>query len=288
MEFFTTAIEKATTQLLTRIATDYNLPCEDLIAKYLNKTVKPKVVKPKVLKVPMEERMICPGLTGKKKTPCKNKCKAGTNACHIHNKEPIVCLPCVPSVPAPAPALVAPSPPSSPEPAPEPVQVPVPVPVKVAKKTKAKAAPEPAPEPVIAAVAKPKSKKKVASPSPAPVPEPEPTVAKPKSKKKAPTPVVAPAPVIAPIVKPVSETEPSQMSLDDRLRMILANGGNYDDDEEAEEEIEDRDEPLSPGALRHKMIVESQGKSWADYQYDDDEEEEDYNEEAILEEELIN
>ena len=103
MEFFAGAIEKATSQLLTRVAADYNLPLEELVAKYLSKAVKPKVVKPKVPKVPMEERPMCPGFSGKKKTPCKNRCKPGLNACHLHGApaapEPI-CQPCVPQVPA--------------------------------------------------------------------------------------------------------------------------------------------------------------------------------------------
>ena len=103
MEFFAGAIEKATSQLLTRVAADYNLPLEELVAKYLSKAVKPKVVKPKVPKVPMEERPMCPGFSGKKKTPCKNRCKPGLTACHLHGTpvapEPI-CQPCVPQVPA--------------------------------------------------------------------------------------------------------------------------------------------------------------------------------------------
>jgi hypothetical protein len=59
-------------------------------------------------------------------------------------------------------------------------------------------------------------------------------------------------------------------SLNDRLLAILQSGGVLDDEEELEPEFE---EPLSPGAERHKSILESKGQSWADY-YDDEEDEE--------------
>lgn len=250
MEFFASAIEKATVQLLTRVATDYNLPCDELLTKYLNKTVKPKVVKPKAPKVPMEERAPCPGFSGKKKLPCKNKCKPGFNACHLHCEKVLVpvCAPCPPQVPAPAPApektLIehAQSLSQAATDLAESLQVPVPAPVKKKKTKKA-----PAPVPVEEA--------------PVPVEAPAP-VKKPAKKKTAP----APAPVPVPAPAPVKE-----MSLDERLREILASGGNTSEDE-------DDEEVMSPGAVRHKGILESQGRSWADY-YDDEDEE--------LEEELV-
>jgi len=227
MEFFAGAIEKATSQLLTRVAADYNLPLEELVAKYLSKTVKPKVVKPKVPKVPMEERPMCPGFSGKKKTPCKNRCKPGLNACHLHGTptapEPI-CQPCVPQVPA-------------------------------QEMEKAVAALGDAANSLATVLAA----------APVAVKPKKPRVVKPKVVA---APVVVPevAPVAVPAPAPVSTVEDS---LNDRLLAILQSGGVLDDEEE-EPEFE---EPLSPGAERHKSILESQGRSWADY-YDDEDEEE--------------
>ena len=98
---FAPALEKYTTKLLARIAVDYNLPSEELVAKYLtrpvelikvpkpprapkdpNAPVKPRV--PKAPKIPLEDRPICPSLTGKK-TPCKNRCLPGSDKCHLHS-----------------------------------------------------------------------------------------------------------------------------------------------------------------------------------------------------------
>jgi hypothetical protein len=240
MEFFAGAIEKATSQLLTRVAADYNLPLEDLVAKYLSKAVKPKVVKPKVPKVPMEERPMCPGFSGKKKTPCKNRCKPGLNACHLHGTptgpEPI-CQPCVPQVPA-------------------------------QEMEKAVAALGDAANSLATVLA--------AAPAPAPVavkPK-KPRVVKPKVVA-APAPVAAVVPEVAPDAVPVPAPAPAPVStvedsLNDRLLAILQSGGVLDDEEEPEEP--EFEEPLSPGAERHKSILESKGQSWADY-YDDEEEE---------------
>jgi len=231
MEFFAGAIEKATSQLLTRVAADYNLPLEDLVAKYLSKAVKPKVVKPKVPKVPMEERPMCPGFSGKKKTPCKNRCKPGLNACHLHGAptapEPI-CQPCVPQVPA-------------------------------QEMEKAVAALGDAANSLATVLA--------AAPAPVAVKPKKPRVVKPKVVA-APAPVAAVVPEVAPVAvpAPVSTVEDS---LNDRLLAILQSGGVLDDEEEPEE----FEEPLSPGAERHKSILESKGQSWADY-YDDEEDEE--------------
>ena len=93
---FAPALEKYTNTLLARIALDYNLPPEELVAKYMSRPTelktkvarKPRAPKdpnapPKPPKVPMEERVPCVGLTGKK-TPCKNKCLPGSDKCHLH------------------------------------------------------------------------------------------------------------------------------------------------------------------------------------------------------------
>ena len=85
---FVPVLEKYTTQLLSRIALDYNLPAEELVAKYLTEIAPPKAPKkprePKAPKAPLEERPICPSLTGKK-TPCKNRCLPGSDKCHLHS-----------------------------------------------------------------------------------------------------------------------------------------------------------------------------------------------------------
>ena len=249
MEFFAGAIEKATSQLLTRVAADYNLPLEELVAKYLSKAVKPKVVKPKVPKVPMEERPMCPGFSGKKKTPCKNRCKPGLNACHLHGApaapEPI-CQPCVPQVPAQEMEKAV---------------------AALGDAANSLAAVLAVPAPAPAAPVKPKKprvvKPKVVAPAPAPVAVPE---------------VVAPAPVAVPVPVAVSAVEDS---LNDRLLAILQSGGVLDDEEEPEPEPE-FEEPLSPGAERHKSILESQGRSWADYSDDEDDECDELGEEDLI------
>ncbi len=140
---FKPVVYKYTLALLAKVSVDYNLPVDELAAKYLSDCApaptKPKVLKPKVPKVPMEERPICPALTGKKKQPCKNKCMPGGTACSRHSEKPIppaepapgaeVCVPCVPALtvppvktkktvlkktpvvaPAPTPVVVAPVP----------------------------------------------------------------------------------------------------------------------------------------------------------------------------------
>ena len=103
---FAPSLEKYTTSLLARIATDYNLPNEKLVAKYLTRpeAIKAKPKKPrapkdpnaptkppkdpnaptKPPKVPTEDRPMCPSLTGKK-TPCKNRCLPGSDKCHLHS-----------------------------------------------------------------------------------------------------------------------------------------------------------------------------------------------------------
>ena len=95
MEFFTLALDS----LLSRIAVDYALSKDELVDRYMNgvavpvlavkkprvpagaAAIAPKV--PKEKKVPIEVRATCGGLTGKR-TPCKNKCLAGFDMCHLH------------------------------------------------------------------------------------------------------------------------------------------------------------------------------------------------------------
>jgi hypothetical protein len=93
---FAPTLEKYTTSLLARIASDYKLPYEELVARYLtspeaikSKTKKPRAPKdpnapPKAPKVPVAERPMCPSLTGKK-APCKFRCLPGSDKCHLHS-----------------------------------------------------------------------------------------------------------------------------------------------------------------------------------------------------------
>ena len=96
MEFFTASIEKFSLHLITNICNDYNLDLDELKARYIGA----KMVKTKVAKIPMEDRPACKGLSGKKKIPCKNRCRPGSDACHLHGQKIIMCQPCkVPQVP---------------------------------------------------------------------------------------------------------------------------------------------------------------------------------------------
>lgn len=102
---FAPALEKYTRTLLARIALDYNLNEAELIAKYITSgsvvVLPKKSAGPKKPKVPKEDRPPCPGLTGKKKTPCKNVCLPGDVACHFHSDKPKL-----PKVQAPVPATL--------------------------------------------------------------------------------------------------------------------------------------------------------------------------------------
>ena len=97
MEFFTIALDS----LLSRIAVDYALSKDELVERYMNgvpapvpvlAVKKPRAIAPagavpkakdKVPKAATEVRATCGGLTGKR-TPCKNKCLAGFDMCHLH------------------------------------------------------------------------------------------------------------------------------------------------------------------------------------------------------------
>ena len=87
---------------------------------------------------------------------------------------------------------------------------------------------------------------------------------KPKKKKvlEAPPP---PAPVLVEEPEEPQEVpEPEVLDdLDARLKAMLASGATFDDDDE---------EPESPGAVRHREILENKGVAWEEY-YDDEDEE---------------
>jgi len=87
---FAPALEKFSLQLISRISLDYNLPKDELVAKYMTRPVELAPKKPRApkdpnapKKVPVADRPICPSLTGKK-TPCKNRCLPGSDKCHLH------------------------------------------------------------------------------------------------------------------------------------------------------------------------------------------------------------
>ena len=263
MEFFSQAIEKFTAHLLASVCTDYNLDLEELKTRYIGvKAI--KVTKPKVPKVPMEDRPVCTGTSGKKKIPCKNKCKPGGDACHLHcEKLPVeVCQPCLPQVPTEVPkaaqALADIAARLAEALAPAMASVPV---KKVRKpKPKAQALPQPPPPPPLVVLVTEELETE----------KPKKVVPKPK----APVPELEEEPE-----EPLEVLEPEELDMNARLQLILQSGATFESDDEDEEDEED-EEPASPGAQRHKGIIEAKGKSWADY-YD-----EDCDEEEELEEEL--
>ena len=76
-DFFGPVIEQYRLHFLTQLAKDYNLPLDELIAKYQVVPKKPKV--PKVLTDP------CPIKTSKGED-CKHNCVPGQGACKMHSK----------------------------------------------------------------------------------------------------------------------------------------------------------------------------------------------------------
>ena len=225
---FVPALEKYTSNLLSRIAVDYNIPAYELVNKYLTrpeellKAKKPKVPKdpnappkaPKAAKVPLEDRPMCPSLTGKK-TPCKNRCLPGSDKCHLHS---------------------------------------------------------------------------VTLPNGEPKPPKPPRVPKVKASKSQPN--HTHAPLVAPdgpcglcdthgdatnpgLTNVQFESSQGGMTLQERLRMIMAMGDDLQD--EFEQEVE------SPGAIRHRMLLAEQGRV---PEFDDDDNEmteDEFEEEELLE-----
>jgi hypothetical protein len=225
---FAPALEKYTTNLLSRIAVDYNIPAYELVNKYLTrpeellKPKKPKVPKdpnappkaPKAAKVPLEDRPMCPSLTGKK-TPCKNRCLPGSDKCHLHS---------------------------------------------------------------------------VTLPNGEPKPPKPPRVPKVKASKDQPS--HTHAPLVAPdgpcglcdthgdatnpgLTNVQFESSQGGMTLQERLRMIMAMGDDLQD--EFEQEVE------SPGAIRHRMLLAEKGQV---PEFDDDDNEmteDEFEEEELLE-----
>jgi len=85
---FIPSLQKYTSQLLTRISAEYNIPIEEMTSKYMTASVatKPKAPrKPKAETQAQADRPPCPFLCGNKKTPCKNKCVPNGTGCHLHD-----------------------------------------------------------------------------------------------------------------------------------------------------------------------------------------------------------
>jgi len=83
---FGPALQKYTSQLITRISEEYKIPVDEMNAKYMTTPI--AIIKPKVPRKPKEpitERTMCPFLCGNKKTPCKNKCISNGTGCHLHD-----------------------------------------------------------------------------------------------------------------------------------------------------------------------------------------------------------
>ena len=236
---FAPALEKYTTQLLARIAVDYNIPSYELVNKYMTRPAEiinlkaPKAPKdpnappkaprkpkdpnapPKAPKIPLEERPMCPSLTGKK-TPCKNRCLPGSDKCHLHS-------------------AVLPNGEAKP---PKPPRVP-----------------------------KAKVVKEQPTHSHAPLVAPDAPCGLCDTHGDATNPGLTNV-----------EFESSQggMTLQERLRMIMAMG---DEAEEEEEEVE------SPGAIRHRMLLAEQGRvpEFEEELEDDEMTEDEFEEEELLE-----
>jgi hypothetical protein len=300
MEFFTGALEKYTNALLSKISEDYSLPLEELVAKYqtvpLKKKRAPKKAKdpnePEVPKVP------CVGLTGKG-TPCKNKCQPGSDKCHLHGVElpgavpKVPKEPKVPKVPKTKAKKIQPEhnhPPGSQSdecqlcethgnvvipklPQFESKSLQDRLAAILSSETQETEEPEepvpapPSPEPKAKKPRKPKAK---AQASPEPEPEAASAVAKPKPKKakkaKSPEPVAPPPP---PPPKPEAVKGPKTASIEERMALILS-------EEPEEEEEEELDEPESPGAVRHRLIMAEKGLP-VEYDEEDLEEDEELN-----------
>ncbi len=221
---FVPALEKYTTNLLSRIAVDYNIPAYELVNKYMTrpeellKVKKPRAPKdpnapPKATKVPLEERPMCPSLTGKK-TPCKNRCLPGSDKCHLHS----VTLP-----------NGEPKPPKPPR------------------------------------VPKVKASKSQPSHTHAPLVAPDGPCGLCDTHGDAANPSLVNVPF---------ESNQDGMTLQERLRMIMAMSDDIQD--ELEPEVE------SPGAIRHRMLLAEKGQV---PEFDDDGEmtEDEFEEEDLLE-----
>jgi hypothetical protein len=129
----------------------------------------------------------------------------------------------------------------------------------------------PSPEPKSKKPRKPKAKAQ-ASPEPEAEPEAASAVAKPKPKKakkaKSPEPVAPPPPPPPP--KPEAVKVPKTASIEERMALILS---EEPEEEDLEEELEDDlDEPESPGAVRHRLIMAEKGLA---VEYDEEDPEED-------------
>ena len=301
MEFFSSALEKYTVALLSKISEDYSLPLDELVAKYHTTPLKkakverkPRTPKdpnapPKPAKVAKEDRPICPSLTGKK-TPCKNRCLPGSDKCHLH----CVTLPTGEPKPPRAPRVPKASDPSKPE--------------KVTKKSakKSKVQPSHNHAPLVApdapcqlcdshgdamnpkapsvqfesqslqdrlrAIIQSESEAESEPESEAEAePEPEPEVPKtPKKSKKAKSPEPEPEPqtpkksIKKPDPEPVAPPAPIKVPKSASIEERMALILSEEPEEEEEEE-----EPESPGGVRHRLLMAAKGLP---VKYDEEEE----------------
>lgn len=304
MEFFSSALEKYTVALLSKISADYELPLDELVAKYHTTPLKkakverkPRTPKdpnapPKPAKVAKEDRPICPSLTGKK-TPCKNRCLPGSDKCHLH----CVTLPTGEPKPPRAPRVPKASDPSKPEK----------VTKKSAKKSKVQPshnhAPLVAPDApcqlcdshgdamnpgapsvqfesqslqdrlraIIQSESEPESESEAE-------PEPEPVPKTPKKSKKAKSPepqtpkksIKKPDP--EPVAPPAPIKVPKSASIEERMALILSE--------------EEEEEPESPGGVRHRLLMAEKGLP-VEYDEEDPDDaemtEDEFEEEELLE-----
>lgn len=267
MEFFSSALEKYTTALLSKISEDYELPLDDLIAKYQTSSAslkpksksksKSKKAKAKDPNEPEVPRVPCVGITGKG-TPCKNKCQSGSDKCHLHgvevpNKKKEPRVPKVPKSKSKA-KKVQPEhnhPPGSQSSSDDQCQLcethgNVVIPKLPQFESKSL-------QDRLAAILSSETQETEPEEPVAPPPSPEKAKAKPKPKKaKSPEPVPEPVKV------------PKTATIEERMALILSE--------------EDDEEPESPGAVRHRLIMAEKGLP-VEYDEDEDEDEEEEREE---------
>jgi len=205
---FAPALQKYTTQLLARISLEYNLPSEDLVTRYLSSGTIPKIKTIRKPKEPTAERPMCPFLCGTKKTSCKNRCVANGTGCHLHDPAKVLIAAQTPKPPkAPKPPKVLKGESLGDAPAPVPVPVPVSASLALAAARLALAAAEAAAE-------------AEAQAPPAPT--------EPEDNEE---------------TEDELEEEPlGEMSVQDRLRAMLAEEDEEQEDEEQEDEFGDEEE----------------------------------------------
>jgi cell division protein FtsN len=272
MEFFSSALEKYTTALLSKISEDYSLPLDELVSKYQSSSVSLKTKKKRSAPKDDVPRVPCVGMTGKG-TACKNKCQAGSDKCHLHgvevpNKEPRV--PKVPKSKSKSKSKAAkkvqpehnhpPGSQSSDEQQCQLCETHGNVVIPKLPQFESKSLQDRLAEILKSETQETETETETETVAPPPSPEKAKAKAKakakPKPKAKAPKKAKSPEPEPP---KPEAVKVPKTATIEERMALILA-------EEEPEEE------PESPGAVRHRLIMAEKGRA---VEYDEEDEEDD-------------